>query len=145
LVAGNHDRCHPYNGAKAEGWVRRYTEDTGIRTLILTETNVTIGGTVVTVNHFPYGGDSHEMHVREDGKGFVDKFAAWRPEDTGGWLLHGHVHEKWRQRGRQINLGIDAWGGVPVHDDTIRAMMDAGPQDLPRFMWERKMKEEVSL
>jgi hypothetical protein len=29
LVGGNHDRFHPYNGRKAEGWADRYLELTG--------------------------------------------------------------------------------------------------------------------
>ena len=51
----------------------------------------------------------------------------------GGWLIHGHVHEKWRQRGRQINIGADAWGYTPVHEDTIAELINQGPQHLERF------------
>ena len=55
------------------------------------------------------------------------KFMQHRPKDDGGWLLHGHIHEKWRQNGRQINVGVDAWNFAPVSDDTICEMIKAGP------------------
>ena len=41
------------------------------------------------------------------------RYIEHRPDDDGGWLLHGHVHEKWRQNGRQINVGVDAWNFAP--------------------------------
>ena len=55
------------------------------------------------------------------------KFMQYRPQDDGGWLLHGHIHEKWRQNGRQINVGVVAWHFAPVSDDTICEMIKAGP------------------
>jgi len=60
----------------------------------------------VLAYHFPYRGDSHDH----------DRYREHRPADEGAWLLHGHVHERWRQRGRMINVGVDAWGGYPVTD-----------------------------
>ena len=54
----------------------------------------------------------------------------WRPDDTGGWLLHGHIHENWRQRDRQINVGVDAWDFTPVSEEQIAALIAAGPARL---------------
>ena len=45
----------------------------------------------------------------------------------GSWLLHGHIREKWRQSGRQINVGVDAWNFAPVSDETLSEMISAGP------------------
>ena len=59
------------------------------------------------------------------------KFMQYRPQDDGGWLLHGHIHEKWRQNGRQINVGVDAWNFAPVSDDTICEMIRSGPARVP--------------
>ena len=58
-------------------------------------------------------------------------FAQWRPKDTGGWLLCGHIHNNWRQNGRQINVGVDAWNFAPVDDDTLCEMIASGPARTP--------------
>jgi len=63
----------------------------------------------VLLHHFPYDGDSHDE----------DRYVQWRPVDEGDWLLHGHVHTNWRQNGRMINVGIDAWDLAPVAEDTL--------------------------
>lgn len=127
LVAGNHDRCHPYNGAKHERFVDMYTEATGAASLTLTNSELVLdGGTRVLLSHFPY--------TLPDGAG-VDKFARWRPIDDGSWLLCGHVHEKWRQRGRMINVGIDAWGGRPVSEAEILELIALGPADREIIPW----------
>lgn len=138
LVAGNHDRCHPYNGTKHEKWVERYKDDTKAKVLHLAETSLMLNnGMEVVVNHFPFP-SSEEARPRKEknGKVIEDKFASWRPVDTGdNWLLCGHVHEKWRQQGRQINVGIDAWGGRPVSEEEIIELLTAGEQDLSRHNW----------
>lgn len=79
-------------------------------------------GGVVGACHFPYA----------DNSGDVDRYGQHRLADRGGWLLHGHVHECWRQRGRMINVGMDVWDYAPVSADTIAALVEAGPADLDR-------------
>lgn len=81
----------------------------------------------IRVNHFPYVGDSREG----------DRFSEHRPPDDGKWLLHGHVHTEWLQRDRMINVGVDAWGGIPVSEDTIMQLIDLGPQDVPIQPWKK--------
>ena len=49
----------------------------------------------------------------------------------GGWLLCGHIHERWRQDGKQINVGVDAWRFAPVSDDTICEVIRSGPARIP--------------
>lgn len=80
----------------------------------------------VLLHHFPYKGDSHDK----------DRYVHDRPIDMGGWLLHGHVHERWRQRGRMINVGVDAWSGFPVSEATIASMIVDGERDLPPLEWQ---------
>lgn len=112
LVAGNHDRCWPGNGRKAERWVRRY-RDAGF-TEIMTRAEIDLGeGVVLPACHFPYVGDSHDE----------DRFTAWRPVDDGRWLLHGHVHERWKVEGRQVNVGVDVWDYAPVQAAALRALV----------------------
>jgi calcineurin-like phosphoesterase family protein len=135
LIRGNHDRCSSLYGhknpAKVAEWTERYL-DAGFASVVDTATLATDQVVAVTPNregvlmtHFPYEGDSQE----------TDRYSQARPRDEGGWLLHGHVHEAWRQRGRQINVGIDAWGGRPVSIDEITELIAAGPRDLAPLPW----------
>lgn len=114
LVAGNHDRCHPCHGrGKSERWSQEYLDRARLAALHLGSVDVELcDGTSVQVNHFPFAVEPHRM-------GRPDRFAQWRPVDDGRWLLHGHTHGAWRQRGQQIDVGIDAWGGYPVAEDTL--------------------------
>jgi calcineurin-like phosphoesterase family protein len=112
LVAGNHDRCWPGHGPKADRWVPRY-RGAGF-TEIVTDAEIDLGeGVVLPACHFPYVGDSHDE----------DRFTAWRPVDDGRWLLHGHVHERWTVEGRQINVGVDVWDFAPVEAATLRRLV----------------------
>lgn len=119
LVPGNHDRCWP--GHKKVGdWPEKYTA-AGF-TLLPRTTTLTLAGREVLLCHFPYRGDSRD----------VDRYREERPADEGRWLLHGHVHERWRQRGRQINVGVDVWDYAPVSLETIEDVIRSGKADLDR-------------
>lgn len=119
LVPGNHDRC--WSGHRRTGdWGQRY-EAAGF-TLLSNLHRLNLADRDVLTCHFPYEGDSHDR----------DRYAEHRPADRGDWLLHGHVHEKWRQNGRQINVGVDVWDYQPVHADTVAALIRAGRAHLDR-------------
>ena len=67
---------------------------------------------------------------------FAFYFPAFAGSDDQPLLgLHGHVHEKWRQRGRMINVGVDAWGGYPVTDTHLATLITAGENDLRPLPW----------
>ncbi len=119
LLAGNHDRCWNGHGAKAAEWIERY-EDAGFEEVHQGAIDLNVGGHEVLACHFPYRGDSQDL----------DRYPAARPIDRGRWLLHGHVHERWRQRERMINVGCDAWACTPIDAATIVALIEAGPNDL---------------
>ncbi|MBN9610166.1 MAG: hypothetical protein BGO26_02265 [Actinobacteria bacterium 69-20] len=136
LVAGNHDRCHPCNGARGERFIEVYRERCRLSDLILTNTTLTLStGTTVNVSHFPYADTTLDGHEDRHGEVIHDRFAPWRPADDGSWLLCGHVHGSWRQSGRMINVGVDAWGGTPVSEDAIAELIAAGERDLPALPW----------
>ena len=135
LVPGNHDRC--WEGDRAlrkgdpEARERRRTKerqrylDAGFAEIHDRPEPVTVDGRSVALSHFPYQGDSHGE----------DRFVEYRPEDRGGWVVHGHVHDTWRQRGRQINVGVDAWGGRPVPAEVIAGLIADGPRELEPVSW----------
>lgn len=114
LLAGNHDRCWSGHGTRAAGWAERYL-DAGFSEVRHGSATIDIRGTEVRLCHFPYRGDSHDH----------DRFVAHRPVDDGSWLLHGHVHERWAQDGRMINVGVDATGFRPISEDQISELIAA--------------------
>lgn len=128
LVPGNHDRV--WKGAenkpaKQERWEQEY-RDVGYEVHHTPPIIKTEVGKVYT-NHFPISGDSQGL----------DRHAEHRPQDKGQLLAHGHVHEAWRQRGRQVNVGVDAWGGEPVHLSTVVGLMKNPTQNLDPVKWRR--------
>lgn len=120
LVPGNHDRC--WQGHKDHRWERAdYYRIGGIAKIIDNPEPHAIAGQAVLLSHFPYKLDArHDM-----------KYTQWRPQDDGGWLIHGHVHENWRQQNRQINVGVDAWNFAPVSEKTIAELIKRGPSNTP--------------
>ena len=119
LIAGNHDRCWAGHSAKhrPERWVVRYL-DAGFSAVSQGTVETMVGGRRVLVSHFPYTGDSHDS----------DRYASHRPTDDGSVLLHGHVHEKWRTNGRQINVGVDVWDYAPVPETTLVSLIENHPK-----------------
>ncbi|MGF1599165.1 MAG: hypothetical protein ACFCVK_19990 [Acidimicrobiales bacterium] len=117
LLAGNHDRCWTGHGPRAEGWTERYLEAGFDEVVDDDSATVTIGDRAVLACHFPYRGDSHGE----------DRFIDHRPVDDGGWMLHGHVHERWAQHGRMINVGVDVTGFRPIGERAVAGLIDAGP------------------
>lgn len=114
LILGNHDRPHPsYSkpGEKRDGWTQRYL-DAGFEHLALSAA-LEIEGIPTIMNHFPYTGDS---------EGF-DRYPEYRPADHGQVLVHGHVHDMWQIRGRQVNVGMDAHGGRLLHLDEVASFV----------------------
>ena len=124
LVAGNHDRCWAGHGERSAAWIDRYVA-AGFAEIHQGQTHVNVAARQVLACHFPYRGDSHDY----------DRFVEHRPVDRGEWLLHGHVHERWRQSGRMINVGVDAWACAPVSEVTLAALIDNGPNELAPLAW----------
>ena len=121
LVPGNHDTC--WTGRKkGPSQTAAYLELGGIERIVDNPDPIELAGETVKLNHFPYNPQDPEHPTR---------FAQWRPENDGGWLLCGHIHERWRQNRKQTNVGVDAWNFAPVNDDTISEMIRSGPAHTP--------------
>jgi calcineurin-like phosphoesterase family protein len=112
LVCGNHDRCfRKHRGALR--WAKQYVEWGFAQ--VVQGWEVTMGVHKVRVDHLPYVGDSrHEERYKE-----------YRPVDDGRWLLHGHIHNLWKQKDRMINVGVDVWNYQPVHIDELAEIVCA--------------------
>lgn len=118
LITGNHDRCWPHRSSYGSYEVARYAA--AEFETITVEHEMTIAGQPVRLSHFPYARGEQATGERRTVK----------PIDTGGWLMHGHVHRAWLQRGRQICVAVDAWRFTPVQLSTIELLIDAGPNNL---------------
>ncbi|CAN5521663.1 MAG: metallophosphoesterase [Acidimicrobiia bacterium] len=108
LVPGNHDRCWAGHGPQAAEWVGRY-HDAGFDAILQGVVPLEVGGSPARACHFPIEGDSHDE----------DRFDSFRPEPAPGWLLHGHVHTRWRRNGEQLNVGCDVWDYRPVAEGVV--------------------------
>lgn len=131
LVAGNHDRIHPSNSnANRARYAPRY--EAAFDHVITGNTTVRLPGhdQNVCVSHFPYQLTTTEHR----GRNTKDRYAPYRPTDTGNWLLCGHVHTAWATLDRQINVGIDAWHH-PLSDRDISELVGTGPQHRPAEPW----------
>lgn len=109
IVRGNHD-------AAAHHLIRA-----GFDRVIENEL-INVGPHKMFVSHFPF-------YTKEEG---VDqRYQHKRIYDEGKyWLLHGHVHQSWKQHGRQINVGCDVWNYKPISVQQIMELVEAGPQDI---------------
>lgn len=119
LVCGNHDRPAMVPDGKVQRWLERYRDEGGFDKVITLEQHryleIQLADQWVAISHYPHSGESFD--------GRPDRYTDRRPLDTGGWLLHGHVHEQWRVNGRQINVGVDVWDFRPVADDQVAELI----------------------
>jgi calcineurin-like phosphoesterase family protein len=117
LVPGNHDRCWPGHRQVRPEHVAMY-EDVGFTIhppILRTE----LGDHDVVLCHLPIAGDSRD----------ADRYTEHRPTlDADTWLLHGHVHEKWKTNGCQINVGVDVWNYRPVPETDLIELMTTRAQ-----------------
>lgn len=129
LFVGNHDRCHPCH--KGSGKAARFYLDCGFREVLL-EKFVDFGGALgkVHINHMPTrgGGDHATRHAPGGGGEYAERYSEWRPtpehQAECRWMLHGHVHEAWKVRGKMINLGVDVWDYTPVSLPELQAFVE---------------------
>jgi calcineurin-like phosphoesterase family protein len=79
-----------------------------------------IANELVNISHYPYRMPKLKrtffkiMNKLLPKKFYKPRKFAFQKEDDGSWLIHGHTHSKRRVNGRQIHVGVDAWGYEPV-------------------------------
>lgn len=115
LIPGNHDYVWPHNEHYKQEWIDAYAEFV----IVAEPGTYTISGRQIVLAHFPYGTLDHD-------NGDPPRYMEHRPVDEGLWLWHGHVHGEYGRihHGRQIDVGVDAWG-EPVTVERLFAAMDA--------------------
>jgi calcineurin-like phosphoesterase family protein len=110
LVSGNHDLCHTSNSG-AGAYRKRYI-DVGFVD-VCESLYLTIAGQQVLCHHMPFF----------DMKDHDQRFPEHKPHNDGGWLLHGHVHQRWKVKEKQINVGVDVWDFYPVSISVIEKLV----------------------
>ena len=102
LIKGNHD--------KSKANLFHAVIDTAI---------LRLAGRPVILSHYPYNNP----------QAADERYKDMRPIDKGHWLLHGHIHDLWKIKGKQINVGVDAWDFYPVSKDTLEKLILRGGRD----------------
>lgn len=120
LVAGNHDSVHSLH-RDAHKWQDEYRVAFDS---IQTVARRRVLGQNVLLSHFPYAHDPEGDHQAEN------RYEQFRLPDMGEWLLHGHTHmASQRLHGRQIHVGVDAWGLMPVPLASVVELMESARSD----------------
>lgn len=73
-------------------------------------------GITILMSHLPY--------ASEDGQKYDRRYQEFKPKDEGLYLLHGHLHSKYRKFGRMIDVGIDGDMKLYSEDDIIELIRD---------------------
>lgn len=107
LLPGNHDK-------KYVQW--------NFNEILSGNSTLQIDNDVVLLSHYPYPPSKEELAVNPYDVRYLDR----RYEDKGQWLLHGHVHEKWKARKKMINVGVDVWEFKPASIEEIKEIINKG-------------------
>lgn len=121
LIMGNHDKCHPCFGKNREQSIQKYINHGFLSvelsyqfTLYLKSNTLhVLMPNILQLHHMPY--INHETDK--------ERYLKYRPIDTGEWLLHGHVHDKWLVKDKMINVGVDVWNFYPVSLEQISGVI----------------------
>ena len=108
LITGNHDKVwsgHRDAHRHFRAWLESFQT-------IQAFARRRIAGQTVLLSHFPFQGAGDHAST--------ERYTRYRFPDDGSYLIHGHVHEAWKQRGpRMLNVGVDMWSYYPVPIEVI--------------------------
>lgn len=131
LIPGNHDACFKFppkentinaiEGAKRrhEKMCTKYLQDgwKSINQVLILQLK---DGSTILLSHLPYENKSSEN--------FDKRYESLRPKDEGLFLLHGHLHCKYRKYYNRIDVGIDGDFKLWSEDEIIAMIND--PRDI---------------
>ncbi len=112
LILGNHDLNRPVEFWLDSGFEQVFKLGYG-RTLSFP---LPAGHGVVTdcSVKFPYFEMCHYPHVEALTAYDHREYLYAHAPHLKSWLLHGHVHDRWKFRDKMINVGVDVWDYKPV-------------------------------
>lgn len=127
LISGNHDICFELppkevnektvreSREKYDRRRQRYLSD-GWKSIHQTLQLKLKNGSTVLLSHLPY--------APKEGEQFDKRYLSMRPKDEGLFLLHGHLHCKYRKYNNMIDVGIDGDLKLWSEDEIIELMND---------------------
>lgn len=118
LIMGNHDQCHPVHDKGRGKYTAEYIK-MGFKSVQI-DLKMHIGPHAVKLCHFPYMPEN-TANVEE----YNLRYPEFRPKNEGGWLIHGHVHNTYKQSGRMINVGVDQFDFSPVSEAQLLALINS--------------------
>ena len=132
LIRGNHDKgIHRLTGP-------------GMFEEVHDQLTVELDGRTILMCHYPYRPTPEELELAR-GNNYDIRYLERRPVDRGGILLCGHVHEKWKFKKRQVNVGVDVWGFTPVHEHTLISMINEHQEAYGLTRWPDRCKMVVEV
>ncbi|MEO2133401.1 metallophosphoesterase [Microbacterium sp.] len=121
LVAGNHDPVHPMHRSTFAKDMPAWLEVFATVAPFLRRKLV---GRELLLSHFPYASWG-EGPAR--GGAEAARYPQYRLPDLGTPLLHGHTHGAERTHGHSLHVGLDAWGGKLVPQETVIEWLSGVP------------------
>lgn len=86
-----------------------------------------IAGQEVLVSHYPYKYHWFRNWISKNiFRRKMPRYMDRRPENRGGWLIHGHTHSKEKLKNKMIHVGCVAWDYKPVSISTIESIITTG-------------------
>lgn len=118
LYAGNHDKCWGKRGTlkRVEDYLSAGWASVQLHGFI--ELNIKNQRQEVLLGHLPYAPNTDDTS-----EGYEPRYLEDRQKDTGKWILHGHVHQHFKIKRKQINVGVDVWDMKPVSIDQIEELI----------------------
>jgi len=128
LISGNHDYCFDHPPKENSGLsIQQHRENYKRRcdayiqhgwqavhqTLKLKFKN----GVNVLLHHLPYATPKEV--------GFDQRYLNLRPKDEGLFLLHGHLHGRYKKYKNMIDCGLDAWNLNLISEDDIIKIIES--------------------
>lgn len=120
LIPGNHDYVWEH-GEKSPKRYRSLYKDAGFM-IYPSHTWLPLKGRHVVLSHMPYRGEGRPVKDGET-ESVDSRFQEHMLPDRGHWMIHGHVHDAWKQKDRMINVGVDVWDFRPVALDTLSGLI----------------------
>lgn len=86
-----------------------------------------IAGQEVLISHYPYKYHWFRNWIAKNIlRRKLPRYMDRRPENRGGWLIHGHTHSKEKLKSKMIHVGCVAWDYKPVPISTIESIIATG-------------------
>lgn len=81
----------------------------------------------VLVSHYPYKYNKYLNWFNKNIRRIkMPRYMNRRPENKGGWLIHGHTHDTEKLNGKQIHVGCMSWNYKPVNLSVIEQIIKTG-------------------